>query len=120
MVRYATVGVLTVRFGRKAPGSGWAAPIYQGSTLNEMRVFHEGSPAGKNFLGSRLSTADVVASTLAPVSLLAVSLLSYLHRRPTVQVANGEDDTSALPFPVEPYFGGRGSQRAVRPRPRDP
>jgi len=36
----------------------------------------------------------------------AVSLLACLHRLPTVQVANGEYDTSVLPLPVELYLGG--------------
>jgi ferredoxin len=108
LVMYATVGVLTVLFGRKALCSVMcgAAMIYQGSTMHEMREFNRTTPVGKYFLGSQLSTAYVVASSLALVSLFAVSLLAYLHRLPTVQVANGQFDTSALPLPVELYFGG--------------
>ena len=108
LVMYATVGVLTVLFGRKALCSVMcgAALMYQGSTMHEMRAFNQSSSVGRYFLGSRLSTAYVVASTLALTSLFAVSLLAYLHRLPMVQVANGEYDTSALPLPIELYFGG--------------
>jgi len=108
LVMYATVGVLTVLFGRKALCSVMcgAALIYQGSVMHEMRQFNQSSRVGKYFLGSRLSTAYVVASTLALASLFAVSLLAYLHRLPMVQVANGQYDTAALPLPVELYFGG--------------
>ncbi len=108
LVMYATVGVLTVLFGRKALCAVMcgAAMIYQGSTMHEMREFNRTTRVGKYYLGSQLSTAYVVASSLALVSLFAVSLLAYLHRLPTVQVANGEYDTSALPLPIELYFGG--------------
>ena len=108
LVMYATVGVLTVLFGRKALCSVMcgAALIYQGSAMHEMRQFNQSSRVGKYFLGSRLSTAYVVASTLALASLFAVSLLAYLHRLPVVEVANGQYDTAALPLPVELYFGG--------------
>ncbi len=108
LVMYASVGVLTVLFGRKALCSVMcgAAIMYQGTTMHEMRQFNQTSRIGQYYLGSRLSTAYVVASVLALSSLFAVSLLSYLHRLPTVQVANGEYDTSALPLPVELYFGG--------------
>jgi len=108
LVMYATVGVTTVLFGRKALCSVMcgAALVYQGSTMHEMRQFNQTSRVGKYFLGSRLSTAYVVASSLALVSLFAVSLLAGLHRLPTVQVANGQYDTAALPLPVELYFGG--------------
>ncbi len=108
LVMYASVGVLTVLFGRKALCSVMcgAAIMYQGTAMHEMRQFNQTSRVGQYFLGSRLSTAYVVASTLALTSLFAVSLLSYLHRLPTVQVANGEFDTSALPLPIELYFGG--------------
>jgi hypothetical protein len=71
--------------------------------MHEIRAFDQSSPAGMYFLRSRPSTAQIVASTLALVSLFAVSLLSYLHRLPTVQLANGEYDTGALPPPVELY-----------------
>jgi polyferredoxin len=108
LVMYATVGVLTVLFGRKALCSVLcgAALVYQGSTMHEMRQFNQSSRVGRYFLGQRLSTAYVVASSLALVSLFAVSLIAYLHRLPTVQVANGQYDTAALPLPVELYFGG--------------
>jgi len=107
LVMYASVGVLTVLFGRKALCSVMcgAALMYQGTTVNEMRRFNQTSRVGKYFLGSQLSTAYTVASSLALVSLFGVSLLAYLHQLPTVQVANGEFDTSALPLPVEIYFG---------------
>ena len=105
---YATVGVLTVLFGRKALCSVMcgAALVYQGSTMHEMRRFNQSSRVGQYFLGSRLSTAYVVASTLALASLFAISLIAYLHRLPTVEVANGQYDTAALPLPIELYFGG--------------
>ncbi|HYA10879.1 MAG TPA: hypothetical protein VEH10_04330 [Thermoplasmata archaeon] len=108
LVMYASVGALTVLFGRKALCSVMcgAALMYQGSTTHEMRQFNQSSRVGQYFLGSRLSTAYVVASTLALASLFAVSLLAYLHRLPTVQVANGQVDTGALPLPIELYFGG--------------
>ncbi len=107
LVMYASVGVLTVLFGRKALCAVMcgAAIMYQGTTMHEMRQFNQSSRIGRYFLGSRLSSAYVVASTLALVSLFAVSLFAYLHRLPTVQVANGEYDTAALPLPVELYFG---------------
>ncbi len=107
LVMYASVGVLTVLFGRKALCAVMcgAAIMYQGTTMHEMREFNQSSRVGRYFLGSRLSTAYVVASTLALGSLFAVSLFAYLHRLPTVQVANGEYDTSALPLPIELYFG---------------
>jgi polyferredoxin len=108
LVMYATVGVLTVLFGRKALCSVMcgAALMYQGSTMHAMREFNQSSRVGRYLLGSRLSTAYVVASTLALTSLFVVSLLAYLHRLPTVQVASGQYDTSALPLPIELYFGG--------------
>jgi polyferredoxin len=108
IVMYATVGVLTVLFGRKALCSVMcgAALIYQGSTMHEMREFNQRSRVGQYFLGSRLSTAYVVASTLALGSLFAVSLLAAFHRLPMVEVASGQYDTAALPLPVELYFGG--------------
>ncbi len=108
LVMYASVGVLTVLFGRKALCSVMcgAALMYQGTTMHEMRQFNQTTPVGRYFLGSRLSSAYVVASSLALVSLFAVSVLSLLHRLPTVQVASGQYDTSALPLPIELYFGG--------------
>jgi polyferredoxin len=107
LVMYASVGVLTVLFGRKALCSVMcgAALMYQGTAINEMRRFNQTSKVGKYFLGSQLSTAYTAASSLALVSLFGVSLLAYLHQLPTVQVANGEFDTAALPLPVELYFG---------------
>jgi polyferredoxin len=107
LIMYASVGVLTVLFGRKALCSVMcgAALMYQGTTINEMRQFNQTSRVGRYFLGSQLSTAYTVASSLALVSLFGVSLLAFLHRLPTVQVANGEFDTSALPLPIEIYFG---------------
>ncbi len=108
LVMYALVGVLTVLFGRKALCSVMcgAALMYQGTTMHEMRQFNQSSRVGQYFLGSRLSTAYVVASTLALASLFAVSLLAALHRLATVQLADGQYDTGALPLPVELYFGG--------------
>ncbi|HTT16166.1 MAG TPA: hypothetical protein VMH49_02240 [Thermoplasmata archaeon] len=108
LVMYASVGVLTVLFGRKALCAVMcgAALMYQGTTMHEMRQFNQSSRVGRYLLGSRLSSAYVVASSLALVSLFAVSVLSLLHRLPTVQVANGQYDTSALPLPIELYFGG--------------
>jgi len=108
LIMYASVGVLTVLFGRKALCAVMcgAALMYQGTTTHAMRQYNQSSSVGRYFLGSRLSTAYVVASALALASLFAVSLLACLHRLPTVQVANGEYDTGALPLPVELYFGG--------------
>jgi hypothetical protein len=108
IVMYVSVGVLTVLFGRKALCSVMcgAAMMYQSSTVHEMRAFHQTSRVGRYFLGSRLSTAYAVASGLALVSLFGVSLLAVLHRLPLVQVASGQFDTSALPLPIELYFGG--------------
>ncbi len=108
LVMYASVGVLTVLFGRKALCSVMcgAAIMYQGTTTHEMRHFNQSSRVGQYFLGARMSTAYVVASSLALVSLFAVSLLAYLHRLPVVEVASGQYDTAALPLPIELYFGG--------------
>ncbi len=108
LVMYASVGVLTVLFGRKALCAVMcgAAIMYQGTTTHEMRQFNQTSRVGRYYLGSRLSTAYVAASALALVSLFAISLLAALHRLPTVQVASGQYDTAALPLPVELYFGG--------------
>jgi polyferredoxin len=107
LVMYAAVGVLTVLFGRKALCSVMcgAALLYQGTTISEMRGFNQTSRVGRYFLGSQLSTAYVVASSLALVSLFATSLLGVLHLLPAVPLPNGEVDTSALPLPIELYFG---------------
>jgi hypothetical protein len=107
LVMYASVGVLTVLFGRKALCSVMcgAALMYHGTTVHEMRQFNQSSRVGRYFLGSQLSTAYTIASTLALVSLFATSWLAYFHSLPTVQVANGQFDTSALPLPIELYFG---------------
>jgi hypothetical protein len=107
LLMYLGVGVLTVLFGRKALCSVLcgAALLYQGTTVSEMRQFNQTSKVGRYFLGSRLSTAYVVASGFALVSLFAISLLGFLRLLPSVQVANGELDSSALPLPIELYFG---------------
>ncbi|MCI4364383.1 MAG: hypothetical protein L3K13_08875, partial [Thermoplasmata archaeon] len=107
LIMYASVGVLTLLFGRKALCSVMcgAALMYQGTAINEMRAFNQSSRIGRYFLGSQLSTAYTVASSLALVSLFGTSLLGVLHLLPTVQVANGQFDTSALPLPIELYFG---------------
>ncbi len=108
LLMYLSVGVLTVLFGRKALCSVLcgAALMYQGTTTSEMRGFNQTSRVGQYFLGSRLSTAYVVASGFALVSLFAISLLAFLHMLPAVRVANGDLDTAALPLPIELYFGG--------------
>jgi polyferredoxin len=108
LLMYVFVGVLTVLFGRKALCSVMcgAAMLYQGTTVSEMRGFNQTSRVGRYFLGSQLSTAYLVASSLALVSLFATSVLGVLHMLPAVTLANGEVDTSALPLPVELYFGG--------------
>ncbi|MCI4346314.1 MAG: hypothetical protein L3K07_06125 [Thermoplasmata archaeon] len=107
LIMYASVGVLTLLFGRKALCSVMcgAALMYQGTAINEMRAFNQSSRVGRYFLGSQLSTAYTVASSLALVSLFGTSLLGVLRLLPTVQVANGQFDTSALPLPIELYFG---------------
>jgi polyferredoxin len=108
ILMYVFVGVLTVLFGRKAVCSVMcgAALMYQGTAMSEMRGFNQNSRIGKYFLGSQLSTGYLVASGIALSSLFAVSTLSLLHWIPTVQVASGAFDTSALPLPIELYFGG--------------
>jgi hypothetical protein len=108
VLMYAFVGVLTVLFGRKAVCSVMcgAALMYQGTAMSEMRGFNQNSKVGKYFLGSQLSTAYLVTSGVALSSLFAVSILSLLHWIPSVQVASGALDTSALPLPIELYFGG--------------
>jgi polyferredoxin len=108
LLMYLGVGVLTVLFGRKALCSVMcgAALMYQGTAISEMRQFNQTSRVGRYFLGSRLSTAYVVASGFAVASLFAVSLLAFLKLLPAVQVANGQFDAAALPLPVELYFGG--------------
>ena len=108
LLMYLGVGVLTVLFGRKALCSVMcgAALMYQGTAINEMRQFNQTSKVGRYFLGSQLSTAYVVMSGVAVVSLFAVSLLAFLRLLPAVQVANGQFDTAALPLPIELYFGG--------------
>jgi len=105
---YAFVGVMTVLFGRKALCSVMcgAALLYQGTAVNEMRGFNQTSRVGRYFLGSQLSTAYLVASSLALVSLFATSVLGVLHMLPSVTLANGVVDRAALPLPVELYFGG--------------
>ncbi len=107
LIMYATVGVLTVLFGRKALCSVMcgAALMYQGTTIHEMREFNQTSRVGEYFLGSQISTAYTALSGIALVSLFGISLLSFLHRLPTVQVANGQFDTATLPLPIELYFG---------------
>jgi hypothetical protein len=108
LLMYLGVGVLTLLFGRKALCSVMcgAALMYQGTAINEMRQFNQTSKVGRYFLGSQLSTAYVVASGFAVVSLFAVSMLSFLRLLPAVQVASGQLDTAALPLPIELYFGG--------------
>jgi len=108
LLMYLGVGVLTVMFGRKALCSVMcgAALMYQGTAINEMRQFNQTSKVGRYFLGSQLSTAYVVASGFAVVSLFSVSLLAFLHLLPAVQVASGQLDSAALPLPIELYFGG--------------
>lgn len=108
LLMYLGVGVLTVLFGRKALCSVMcgAALMYQGTAVHEMRAFNQTSKVGRHFLGSQLSTAYVVMSGVAVASLFAVSLLAFLRLLPSVQVANGEFDSAALPLPVELYFGG--------------
>ncbi|HTP53774.1 MAG TPA: hypothetical protein VML94_02265 [Thermoplasmata archaeon] len=108
LLMYLGVGLLTVLFGRKALCSVMcgAALMYQGTAINEMRQFNQTSKVGRYFLGSQLSTAYVVASGFAVVSLFAVSLLAFLRLLPAVQVASGQLDTAALPLPIELYFGG--------------
>lgn len=108
LLMYLGVGVLTVLFGRKALCSVMcgAALMYQGTAIHEMRQFNQSSTVGRHFLGSQLSTAYVVMSGVAVVSLFAVSLLAFLRLLPAVQVANGQFDTAALPLPIELYFGG--------------
>ncbi len=108
IVMYVFVGVLTVLFGRKAVCSVMcgAALMYQGTAMSEMRGFNQSSKVGKYFLGSQLQTGYLVASGVALASLFSISVLSLLHWIPTVQVASGQFDTSALPLPIELYFGG--------------
>ena len=108
LLMYAGVGVLTVLFGRKALCAVMcgAALMYQGTAIHEMRRYNQTSKVGRYFLGGQLSTAYVVMSGVALLSLFAVSLLALLHMLPAVQVANGEFDTAALPLPIELYFGG--------------
>ena len=108
ILMYVFVGVLSVLFGRKAVCSVMcgAALMYQGTTMSEMRGFNQTSRVGKYFLGSQLQTGYLVASGVALASLFSISVLGLLHWIPTVQVANGEFDTSALPLPIELYFGG--------------
>ncbi|MGB6443405.1 MAG: hypothetical protein WBF81_08940 [Thermoplasmata archaeon] len=108
ILMYVAVGALTVLFGRKAICAVMcgAAMMYQGTAMNEMRSFNQTSKVGRHFLGSQLSTAYVVTSGVALFSLFAVSVLALLHMFPSVQVANGQFDTAALPLPIELYFGG--------------
>ncbi len=108
LLMYVFVGALTVLFGRKALCSVMcgAALLYQAAPMYDLRGSHQKTRFGRYFLGSQLSTAYTICAGLALVSLFAVSLLGVLHRLPAVPVANGELDTSALPLPVELYFGG--------------
>jgi polyferredoxin len=107
ILMYVSVGVLTVLFGRKAICSVMcgAAMMYQGTAMHEMRGFNQTSKVGRHFLGSQLSTAYVVTSGVALVSLFAVSVLALLRWIPAVQVGSGQLDTAALPLPIELYFG---------------
>jgi hypothetical protein len=108
LIMYALVGVLTVLFGRKALCAVMcgAALLYQGTAISEMRGFNQTSRVGRYFLGSQLSNAYIVLSSVALVSLFATSLLGVLNLLPAVQLPNGELDTAALPLPIELYFGG--------------
>ncbi|MGA7922680.1 MAG: hypothetical protein WCA77_01740, partial [Thermoplasmata archaeon] len=105
ILMYASVGVLTVLFGRRALCSVMcgAALMYQATTIGAMKTFNRTSKVGKIFLGSRFSTAYTVASSLALISLLGTSLLPYLHLIPGVEFADNDFDAQLLPF--ELYFG---------------
>jgi len=108
LLMFAAVAVLTVLFGRKALCAVMcgAALVYQGTTMHEMREFNRTSRVGRYFLGSQLSTAYLVLSSVALISLFAVSILGILHLLPSATLPNGEVDTATLPLPVMLYFGG--------------
>ncbi len=99
VVMYAAVGSLSVLFGRRAICSVMcgAAMMFQGTTISQMTTFNRTSRIGRMFLGSRFSTAFTVTSSLALVSLVAVSILPYLH------LLNASNQTLILPFLF--YFG---------------
>ena len=99
LVMYAAVGSLSVLFGRRAICSVMcgAAMMFQGTTISAMTTFNRTSRIGRMFLGSRFSTAFTVTSSLALVSLVAVSVLPYLH------LLNAANQTLVLPFLF--YFG---------------
>ena len=99
LVMYAAVGSLSVLFGRRAICSVMcgAAMMFQGTTISAMTTFNRTSRIGRMFLGSRFSTAFTVTSSLALVSLVAVSALPYLH------LLNAANQTLVLPFLF--YFG---------------
>jgi polyferredoxin len=105
ILMYASVGVLTVLFGRRALCSVMcgAAMMYQGTTINSMKSFNSSSRVGRMFSGSQFSTAYTVASSLALISLFATSFLPYLHLLPGVEIRSTDLDANLLPF--ELYFG---------------
>jgi polyferredoxin len=105
ILMYASVGVLTVLFGRRALCSVMcgAALMYQSATISEMRSFNRTSRIGRLFLGSNFSTAYAVASGVALVSLFGTSFLPYLHLLPGVQLSASSYEAATLPF--ELYFG---------------
>ena len=103
ILMYASVGVLTVLFGRRALCSVMcgAALMYQSATISEMRTFNRTSRIGRLFLGSNFSTAYAVASGVALVSLFGTSFLPYLHLLPGVptlrqQLHGGDPAVRAL------------------------
>jgi ferredoxin len=99
LVMYATVGSLSLLFGRRAICSVMcgAAMMFQGTTISAMTTFNRTSTIGRMFLGSRFSTAFTVSSSLALASLVGVSVLPYLH------LLNATNQTLILPFLF--YFG---------------
>lgn len=99
VIMYAAVGSLSVLFGRRAICSVMcgAAMMFQGTTISQMTTFNRTSRIGRMFLGSRFSTAFTVTSSLALVSLVAVSVLPYVH------LLNASNQTLILPFLF--YFG---------------
>jgi polyferredoxin len=77
---YAVSGSLSFLFGGRQMCSVFCtAPLmYQGTAYDSMKIFNRKSKLGRKLLTSRMNSIYLVTTTLTWVSLIAVSLLSYL------------------------------------------
>jgi polyferredoxin len=77
---YAISGFLSFLFGGRQMCSVFCtAPLmYQGTTYDSMKTFNRSSKLGRKLLTSRMNNIYLVTTTLTWVSLIVVSLVSYL------------------------------------------